>query len=173
MIVHFEFGEEDLLAANRYHISNSPSLRRQRVTVGISMAFIGFLSGTLLIPTLGTAAIFVGILLAISLNIFIAYQMRRNIDVQTSRLLKEGRNDGLFGPQEIEVTDLGVERRNPFRRSFVAWSIVRRMEETPDLILLYVSSIEAIAIPRKRITEGNLDELITEINRHLPGPWAD
>jgi hypothetical protein len=172
MKIQYSFLEDDLVEFQQFHMAHSPFVRKQRMLVmAIFTTAIMFLAAIIkserpefpgIVPRLVTGG-FVSAVFCVILH----FAYRRNIGKYIRRLVHEGSTDGVFGSQELELDDLGITRRTIMRMSFAAWPVVRRVEETSDYVLIYVSSIEAYVIRKNRVVDGDLDQLVKAVKEHI------
>ena len=177
ILIRHGFLEEDMLEFQQHHLSRSPAFKRQQRSVMLVMTIL--ITGACLLiadPEGGgpgpSAMVVAGGLVSVLFCVIFKLLTNRNVRNMTQKMLSEGANDGMFGEHLIEVDDEGIRKRSRFRESYAAWPVVRRMEETDGYLLIYVSSIEAHVIPKKRVMEGDLavltgivEERIADNNR--------
>ncbi|MEZ6059278.1 MAG: YcxB family protein [Planctomycetaceae bacterium] len=170
MKLRYSFLEDDYVDFNRYHFAHSPSVRKQRFTATIVITLSVFVAFMLLTANgeLGVATrLAISLIIAAFAVLYLQFAMRRNHVRQVQNLLREGSMDGVYGPQELEVDDAGIRVRSKWRDSFVAWPGVRRIEDTDEFLIIYVSAIQAHVIRRSRIVEGDPDKLAAFVRSHL------
>jgi hypothetical protein len=170
MQLEYEVTDGDMLAFTEYHMANSPSyLRTQRewqfgvagiVLVAVSIA--AWVKGS-------TFLLLVGILFA---AIWIATwprEFRKMGLKQAKRILAEGSNRSLLGPQRLEIRDDGLRCVAAAGESLLRWPAIDRIASTTEHTFVYVAAAQAFAIPKLRVLVGHYDTFVAELARRVAG----
>lgn len=156
----------------RQHHAHSPSTRRTVAMMRYSLTVVLAGGGAGLGWVMGLAPWIYAPIGVIGAGIYFAMFprfFRQNIERQTEKMLAEGKNTGLLGRQEVEVDADGVVGRNSHGEIRARWSSVERIRVTKAQILVYISSVQAIVVPRRELGEGQ-DERLVEA---LEDAWAE
>jgi YcxB-like protein len=163
MIVKFEISLKDLVAFNRYHCANSPTIKRRKLfcmllVPGLLIAAALFISPTEEVgrPVIVAGAVVLSVLYAVAFNYTFAASMDRNVRL----LYKEGTNKGTIGQHELEIDDRGLVERTEAGESRVIWRAVERIAETEEYAFIYLSSVTAHVIPKQAVTGGDANAFI-------------
>lgn len=172
MKIQYSFFEDDLVEFQRFHCAKSPYVRKQRLLIMAIFTAAILLFAIILKSDKPDALtivprLIIGCFVSAAFCIYLQFAWRRSVGRQIRHLIREGSTDGLFGSYELEVDNKGITRRNATRTSFAAWSVVRRTEDTPGHVIIYISSIEAFVVPRKRVLDGDLDQLLDVVRGNV------
>jgi len=111
------------------------------------------LSGTV------SAAVF-----SILLSLVMWKWLPKQVERQVKRMYREGKNRTFLGEQQLELDENHIIDQGKYSESKYSWDTVERIIFTDDYAFIYVSSVNAIVIPNRKITEGNYDELKEFLN---------
>ena len=75
--------------------------------------------------------------------------------------------NGFLGEHELDITDSGLRLRFDNIEMKVAWSVIERVEITPEYAFLYISPTSAHVVPLSRITNGDVDAFVAELKGNL------
>ena len=104
----------------------------------------------------------IGLSMGMLLTFFwLAYQSRR-----VSRLDPDGH---VLGPQQIRLTEEGIETRKENCESRTSWSAVKAIEETKDHLFIFLDTIVAHIIPKRNLgSEEDKQRLDETFHRYVP-----
>jgi len=141
MQVQFNQTVDDIVAVNLFHMKHSLTMRRMKriATLVIVCLFLWF--G--LLRRYDWAFFVVAVLFFYI--VFIRIVPKRYI----RKLVREGRNTGLFGPCTVTISPEGISKKTEFSQSSFTWSSVERIDTTDDYALVYVNSLSALIVPRR------------------------
>ena len=170
MELEYQLEEEDLLAFSEYHLAHSPSNRevRRRQTYGYAVLFAVF---GLIFLVFGEAALAIAFLVLGPL--WIAYWPWRVKQIQRKQLLaryREGKNPVLEGPVVLGIDEDGLTSVNSMSQSRTSFAAVQRVADTPDHFFVYLGAVQAMVIPRRRVSRGDADIFVQELRRRIGAP---
>ena len=147
--VQYEVTMEDIVEFNRYHMAHSPTIRRSLRTARllVSVAFVA--AGILLSVAKGTftdVAVF-GLVSVLWFLLMPAFVGRRTIK-NVRRMLSEGENRGLLGKCTLSIAVDGLRVVRETGESTFAWCAVDRIVTAERHVYIYVSTVEALVIPK-------------------------
>ena len=155
MRINYNLTEKDYLNFNLFHVENSKATRKvlntQRFVspiIFIAMAFVFSRVGNVsLLVTLITFS-----LISIFWIIFYPKYFYRHITRHTKKMLKEGKNDGLFGEGYLILSDEGIVDSTSNGETKVEWAGINKIEEDADYFFIYSSSVAAYILPKRAVT---------------------
>lgn len=161
MIINYELTEEDFIQFNVHHIEDSPSQKKMYWVLRILMPLLFSVA----IYSIGTGLFNQSYIYwsLISISFFIAWvifypiQHKKIILNQTRKMLSEGDNSSLFGEKiltvkEDVITVTGENEHEQFKRENI-----KKIKQYNDMLLLYNSSVSAMIIPTRNLTETEID----------------
>lgn len=168
MKIYYELTEEDYLHFNLFHVKQSKaaikSLNIQRFLMPVFFiiaAFIFFGIGDM--PLVFPLIIF-GLISTLWIVFYPKY-FYRLIMRQSKKMLKEGKNDGLLGEQQITLSGEGIVYLTSNSESQVKWSGIKKIVEDRDFFYLYNSSISAYILPKRALSNvGEARDIFSENN---------
>lgn len=175
MKLRYVVAVNDLVALTRYHQEHSPAVQRAIVRLNWRIAIMWFVFVVLASCGL-TAPGRSGMLLAgaalgatlggISLALFPALH-RQDLDRHARRMYREGANNILIGPQELELTDGTVIYRNQFVESRAKLSAVERVVSDAGYTFIYLGAMSAYVIPHAAVTAGDPEVFSAALRQKL------
>lgn len=163
MEIEYQLGEEDLLAFSEYHVAHSPPNRevRRRQTYGYAVLLAVF--GLILL-------LFGGAALAIAFLVlgppWIVYWPWRVKQIQRRQLLaryREGKNPALEVPVVLGIDEEGLTCVTSTSQSRISFAAVQRVADTRDHFFVYLGPEQAMVIPRRRVSRGDVDTFVQEL----------
>jgi len=152
MELEFDRNPEDIVAFNLYHIAHSPSARREALTTRLVVALVvaWFAGGYNLLDPRYFNWVVVGAALAAALVVFFVYPWlaRRSAVSRLRKVLKEGNNETMFGPQRVTISPEGIRASNRMSESLTTWAAVQQVAEGEKHLFLFTSAMHAIVIPK-------------------------
>jgi hypothetical protein len=166
MELEFDRSAEDVIAFNMYHMAHSASARREAMStrVLISVIVAWFAGGYNILDPRYLNWIVLGAALTAALAVFFAYPplARRSTLDRMRKLLKEGNNETMFGPQRVAISPERILASNKTTESKIAWAAVQQIAEGEKHLFLFTSAMNAIVIPK---TAFKSDEVKQEFVR--------
>ena len=152
MELEFDRTPEDIIAFNLFHMTHSASARREALTtrVLISLVVAWFAGGYNILNPAYFNWVVGGAALAAALVVFFVYPpLARYFTVDRLRkMLKEGNNETMFGPQRVAIAPEGILASNKTSESKLAWAAVQQVAEGEKHLFLFTSTMHAIVIPK-------------------------
>jgi hypothetical protein len=172
MNIGFERIQEDFLEFNLFHISHSPTIRRQVLLTQIVMGvliFVGSTSGIFL--SLGYLSLSIYIVVAIvSILATFAYPYiyRRSAISQAQKMLKEGSNKSLLGRHEISLSSDGIIYKTFAGESKLNWQSVEKVLQNDKYVFIYIGAINALVVPKNTFaSSGQQKEFLDYVNSNV------
>lgn len=171
MEINYELVEQDFLEFNIHHARNSATIKRsillQRCLGPVMFLIMPFYATKQTgIPLWYWMIIFY----TISIIWFVFYPRYINWQISrgTSKMLREGRNQNIFGNRSIILMPEGIREIGLHMEEKVSWSSIERIEETEDYIYIYISSVSAYIIPIKAFKDIEIKEAFKgELDRYM------
>ena len=174
MKLAYDFDIDDWQSFQRYHFSASATYRRMRnmarlllpVILGIALGVYYF--------QFGFEPIFFVILGLVAVLWFIFYPpfFDRRVLRKVLQQVREGKMENLFGRREVELLPDAIRVTTPVSETVYRAAAVVKTVETPDAFLLYTSAIQAMIIPKRKISEVELHAVREFLQQHCPVPVA-
>ena len=172
--IEFERTIEDIIEFNLFHMKNSPSIRRQALITQVAAAALavmvslstGYLLG--IDKKAGTGFLYVlTLVLSIAAFFVVPFLSRAEVINGFRKATKEGDNKAILGNQTISLTPDNIFVKTPAGESKYTWAVIDKIVQNDKYIFLYISSINAIVIPRKAFsTDSSLQEFVDYLNLH-------
>ncbi len=171
MNIEFERTIEDIIDFNLFHMTHSPSTKRQlllmRVLTGALAAIPVFGIGYLLYHSINASTLVLSILAGFVAFAFYPQANRQSTIKRINKMLSEGNNNTLLGHQVISLSPEGIYTKNPTTESKINWSAIGRVVESDAHVYLYTSSINALVIPKKCFrTEKERQDFLEYVNKY-------
>lgn len=168
MEITYELTEEDYLQFNLYHVKHSAtavkSLKWQRFLTPVFFLVIAYL-----FSVIGEgSAIFSFIVFGVFGIIWVVYYPKyfyRVVGRQTKKMLKEGKNDGILGKQQMMLSQEGIIHVAVNRESRTQWMGIQKIVEDNDYFYLYNSAVSAYILPKRAV--ANVREVKAYIDSKL------
>jgi hypothetical protein len=174
MEIEYYFGEHDWVAFMVYHTSHSPSVKRrlgaQRYGFGLMLLVFGILlvlqsssfswvvSGFWAVACFGSAVLW--------LALWPVY-WRGSIHANSLKMLNEGDNRAVIGKHKLRVEDDGLIELTDYLECKTRWAAFEKIISTDDYTFIYISSVQAVVIPKASITSGDHDVFVSAVReRH-------
>ena len=148
---------EDIMEFQKFHFAHSPTMRNQRFGLIVFAACFSGAACVLLLSDLSfplrlAIASVVAILSAMTVPLF----FKRAIANQTQKLLREGSNEGILGEHELHIDERGLTEITSVNEARHALSSIARIEETDVYAFIYISTLQAHVIPKKKVQSGDI-----------------
>jgi len=101
----------------------------------------------------------------LSIVVFI-YAYKKTIISSSQKHFENKKNNGFFCEHELVIDDLGINEITEVGNQNTKWSGITKIDETDDYLFIYIGSISAHVVPKKRI-EGDLDKFIRLLKHGL------
>ncbi len=166
MRLRYEITVEDQLAFNLHFQKNSPTLRRNRFAIVLSVAVF-------LIASFGAMAellhrpkfAWMGVVAAVLFAVIYPQTWRRSAKRLTSRLIQERPNQALFGRRVSEIRESGLFTCSDFVETMFFWKAIERIETLPGHTFVYLATVSAVVIPEHNVLEGDYHSFVDQLRR--------
>lgn len=161
----FEFDskmtKEDYIEFNEFHSKNSKTIMKSFI-LGRFIGPILFMFFTVVTGNLGnTIHMSVFIILSVLWFIFSPKYMWYIMNKRINKLIKENKEGDLFNLKHIVIDESGIHLKSESSSSTYNWSSVIKICDTEKAVYIYVSSIQAVVIPKQLVGEQiNVEELV-------------
>jgi hypothetical protein len=162
--ISYDLTVDDLVAFAEYHTAHSPAARRNYYW---SLA-IGALTVVVLLWAFGfrTMGGWAGAIVAlVGWVVYLNWRTRTGNRRYYRSVYAEGANRAMLGLHRLSANADGLTVRTEVTEASTLWSGVERIEETPDMALIYVGSLNAYTIPKARVLEGDCREFLATVRR--------
>jgi len=151
--VTYILSEDDVVTFNQDRDAHLPTFRRQirigRLRIPAVLLAIAtllwFESDSFLPRMIATELAAFGILVVI----FWPWWYRRAVGKNTRRMLASGKNIGLIGQHWLSLGPDQIVASSPYSEAKLRWPLVEQIILTDDQLLIYISSMSALIIPRR------------------------
>lgn len=173
MRIRYDVTLDDVVALNHHHIRHSPFVRRRMTFLrwllpGVLLAY--FLAvATVRSPTPAMAVWMPAGWVAVSVVWMLVFPrlMRWKSARQVRQLYAEGKNQGMVGPHELELTGDELIHRSSVSESRLRCSAIERVDTDGGYTFLYVSATSAHIIPHAAVTEGDPEAFADAVRQKL------
>jgi hypothetical protein len=166
MEVEFALDEADLLALARYHMDQSPAIRRRyRIRwIGVSLG-LGLMGGLLYaFLSLKAPALYLGAFAAFFL-VFYPYYYRWLVGRTMRKIVNARLNPKAFAVRTLRTTPEGLELVSAGSNMAKRWDHVSSVEVTSDRAFIAIDGEYTIVLPRRRIADESFQSLMETIRR--------
>lgn len=158
IVLHFQLTEEDHIEFNYYRVWSSPERRNFRIKTYIRYGVL-ILIASLIVSTLDDRPITlfsVGIAVAIAclFSLVLKPLIRFNLKRHVRKLLADPANAGYTSPTQLTFTGKGIFSKDELSENSYDWNAIVKKTETATHFYLFVSSLLAIAIPKRAFTNA-------------------
>lgn len=165
----FQLTIDDYVRANRFLLAHSPSIRSRRRKVILFAGLIYLCTGLWLGSRLSADPVTimaVGAIFMLGTMIPLWY-LREWITARSIRkLMEEANNRGALGERELQIDAEGISVRSPVSNSRILWSGIERFIEERAFAFIYISSIQAVTIPKQEVFSGKPQEFIKQAKQY-------
>lgn len=164
MRLRYTLSLDDLVALNMYYSKRSPHMKRTLALTYLLTVGFCFFALLLVVAYLRTQRWFLALfntLLYAFLVQYVLFGRKKRI----RRLYAEGKNKGLIGPHELEITEQDLVERTQVGERHTQWSAIDGVSTTPGHTFIFLSALEAHVIPRTTILDGNYEDFVNEVKK--------
>lgn len=159
MKINYELTEEDYLHFNLFHVKQSKtatnSLNLQRFLTPVFFIIVAFIFSKMGDMPFVFPLIVFG-MISVLWVIYYPKYFYSHVMRQSKKMLKEGKNDGLLGQQQMTLSEEGIVYLTSNGESQVKWSGIKKIVEDSDFFYLYNSSVSAYILPKRALS--NVEE---------------
>ena len=156
MNISYNVTEADFIQFNYFHYTNSTAGKRALT----QQRFIGpitfLIMGVAFMYVTSLPKWYIAVLMLLASVIWYFYYpvyFKRLIKREVTKMLEEGKNEGLLGKHQLLMTDQGFVEVTPHERTRAKWQSIKKMEEDKEAIYLYNSSVSALILPKRELKE--------------------
>ncbi len=154
MKLRFEFTIHDWMAFQHQYLQGSKEAKKSKyfMMASLPVCFL-VLSIIQVVTQMFHPELFLAYVLVSALWLLFAPMLfDRHVMKMTKKMIEEGDNKGILGTHEVEMTEDHLRTKEPGSESSIIWSVVSKVEETPEFFFLYNTAISAVVIPKAEIT---------------------
>ncbi len=177
MKIRFDTTIDDLIAFNRFHVENSPLLRRQRLVfslmvpaillvVAMFTAFINIdsiMENSVKNLVVATAVGILGLPFCIGWYFFSRWQWTTNMERNTRKMYEEGNNRTVLGWREMELVGNRLILKMELIDSSIDLRAINKIVGNDEFTYLYISSNLAYFIPMNLYPEEEYRQFVAEL----------
>jgi len=170
--IEYERTIDEITEFNLFHMSHSPSARQQILIAQIFVASLVFLVSLAVFYLLHQENKVLPsfkyiVALVASVVCFFAYPAFHRSEVirEFRKATREGDNRSILGHHTITLTQENIFIKAPGGASTYTWSSINKVAQNDKYVFLYVSSINAIVIPKNAFSgSDSLQEFLDYVN---------
>ena len=172
MNIEYDRTIQDVIDFNLFHMSHSSSIKRQLLrmqilTVVLVLPLV-FSIFYLINHTINIFTLIITILSGILAFVLYPQFSRESTISRIRKMLGEGSNRAMLGHQVVTFSPEGIFRKNQSTESKINWSAVEKVVQSDKHFFLYISSINALEIPKSCLpSEKEQKDFLEYINAHL------
>jgi hypothetical protein len=168
--IEFRIEEGDIDAFLDHHSQYSGALReiRRRQLYGYGILFVIF--SLVFWAFDGTAVAIAFLVLGPLWAAWWPIRARRLARQQAAPFYPSGPNPTFDGPHVLRLDDAGLSHAAPGTETRTSYASVQHVELTPDQLLVYTGPIQAIVVPRQRVTRGDVDIFVQQLRARVRKP---
>jgi hypothetical protein len=95
---------------------------------------------------------------------------RRLARKQAAALYTTAPNPIFDGPHLLRLDEAGLFYTAPGEETRTPYGVIRHVERTADHVLVYTSPVQAIVVPRQRVTKGDVDMFVQDLRARIGEP---
>lgn len=154
MKINYELTEEDYLHFNLFHVKKSKvatkSLNIQRFLTPVFFIIVAFIFSLIGDMPFVFPLIIFGLISILWITFYPKY-FYNLVMRHSKKMLKEGKNDGLLGEQQMTLSEEGIVYLTSIGESQVKWSGIKKVVEDSDFFYIYNSSVSAYILPKRAL----------------------
>jgi hypothetical protein len=172
MTLVFNLTKEDFFHFNYYTSWTAPEKKQTRLKYylkSIGYAFAGVIVLYLLEHPNNLIGFFsIGAIIAIIWGLIAGYFGVQKTFKKRIKSFSEDQNNSVFySKTELNLTEAGILNRDENSETKYHWNAIVKKAETEDYIYLYLSSVQAIIIPKRVLNSSEEKDLRDLLNRNL------
>ena len=159
MEIKYDLTIEDYINFNLIHIRNSPTTRKQQLILRLFISFLIFIFVFILSTVINNifsepyylgviSGLFAGIIGSVSYFFIFPSVNERGMRKNIRKAINEGKNDNVIGKHKISMSSESITEATIAGEANNFWSSLDKFVESADYLLLYLSALQAIIIPR-------------------------
>jgi YcxB-like protein len=151
--IEFDFEISDWMEFQQNYLKNSKQFKRTKFifTLIAPVVFIIFIFFDIIeLKFDWSSLIYYSFFALLWILIAPKYLTKRTI-ARSKKMIEEGDNSGVLGKRILTLSDDNIMCVTPDSKMETKWSGIKKLEETDDYYFLYVTTISAVIIPKKKI----------------------
>lgn len=171
----YEVTLEDLVAFNLHYFQHNPAMRRQLLRARILVSFLTPLLTLLTIAAINGAsrrgrlldwfAVVVGLSGGAVIYLLYPWLSRRGLRRRVTKLLADPANRNMLGKKQLRLRPDAIELRSEHSTSSTAWAGIEQLGLTESLVLLYLTGISAIVVPKRSFADAAKAQVFEQVVR--------
>ncbi|MEO6846243.1 MAG: YcxB family protein [Chthoniobacterales bacterium] len=168
MKISYDFDIDDWNSFQRYHYSVSATYRRMRTITRLLLpvAFGFFLASQIMSHGFELWSFSFFVIISVVWFVFYPLWFDRRVIRQGNRFLREDKTDNLFGRREIEFFPDRIQVISSVGNATYNASGIIKVIESPQALFLYISSIQALVIPKCKLPEDDFQNAVNFVKQH-------
>lgn len=167
MEVTFAIREEDVVRFNQHLLRGE--LRRCFIVAWVALCLsMAVLSLALYAWEIAPAspALWGGVFFLV-MSVWLPWCYSWGVRWKVNRLLRSGENRALFAERTVRLTPAEIQTQHEHGQSGCRWTAVERIEVKEDALMIFVSSMSAILVPRRAFSDQSaFDEFVETARRY-------
>ena len=152
MVYEFERTIDDIIDFNLFHMTHSPSLKRQtqayRVLASMLIFFVPVSVALFSGNSVSSFNLIFGFLMGLLFFVVYPYLTRRSVKRRIQKMLSEGENKTMLGHCRMTLLPEGISTKTEHSEGRIDWSAIIKIAESEKHVYLYTGSINAFVVPR-------------------------
>jgi hypothetical protein len=138
-----------------------------RWVASIAVAVVAFIMGRDLQNPAAVKIYLAAGLLGAAIAFFVTpLTMRRSMRRHARHLFTDGAQKGVLGAHVLEIHNDGLLEKTDVNETKTFWSGIERVTATAAHTFVYTGSMAGYSIPHDRVTEGDLQEFLHDVEQH-------
>ena len=155
---------EDVLAFGKYHLAHSPTAKKQiRRSQFLSVLLAFIMVGLIIIATHKLDFLLSAVIASAILFVITPALVRWKTYRRIRQLFQEDKRQGQY---VLEIHPDGLYQRSGVHEVKTAWQGLEVAGADKNHTFIYNTSLSAYVIPHDKITEGNLQEFLQDVEQH-------
>ncbi|MDR1055707.1 MAG: YcxB family protein [Prevotellaceae bacterium] len=163
MTINFDIDMDDMMSFQRHYVNTNPAMvKAKRMITYLFPLFIlvfGFVGFYDRYNRLDIAFIIFLIVISVLWVVFMPKLFIRLTLNRTKKILSKPGNEIMFGTFEMRFTNTGFDVKTAAANSSILWSTIPKADETRDYFYLYLSQASAYIIPKRKISNADVESL--------------
>ena len=151
--LNYSISKEDYVNYYTYVLWDAPENRKKRITyyikqlVPILLFILAFYYTGILERNSKFTLLILGVILVTSVLSLVG--VRSNAVKRAEKITEDPNNSSIFGEMSLTISETGISIKAAFMESRYQWKSFIRKQENKDYFFLFISSIQAVIIPKR------------------------
>ena len=167
--IKYEFEMDDWMALQKHHLQQSKPFKNSVLLITILVPV--FFSLFLLMHLIrGEFNIIIAIIFAVLSVFWLIFFPKRAMSIflpRIKRRLENGDNSSVLGWHTLTFTDKDILQIKPELETRIQWSGIQNVGVNDAYIFIYLTTISAIVIPKNKLVNKDLEQLIALLDRKV------